>query len=84
MPDLFNTPDPTPTTKKKYYKAKDGKFTDKETAKIDELRKDRDKFKFNFEYWKTQAERLSREVYQEKNRANTLQAQINSLTKNGN
>lgn len=84
MPDLFNTPEPPPPPKKKYYKGSKGKFTNKDTARIYEIEKERDKYKTNYHFYKRQAERLVQEVNQEKQRSEKLQAQINSLTKDGN
>ncbi len=84
MPDLFNTPEPPSPPKKKFYKGSKGQFTNKEDAKVYELKKECDKYKTNYHFYKRQAERLVQEVNQEKQRADKLQAQINQLLKSGN
>lgn len=84
MPDLFNTPESPSPPKKKYYKGKKGKFTDKESARMYEIEKERDVYKNNYEFYKQQAQRLSNEVKQEKKRADALQLQLNAMSKTNN
>ena len=96
MLDLFSSiesqeqPQPTESTqptrpqKKKFYKGKKGQFTSQKDAEIYALQAECDKYKTNYHFYKRQANRLSKEVNQEKKRADMLQAKIRELTKSSN
>lgn len=50
MPDLFSNTEPAPIRKKVVYQGRNGRFTDKETARITRIEKERDIYKQSSEY----------------------------------
>lgn len=81
MEDLFSNVETLPNRKKgNVYKARNGKFTDKVTAEVDGIVKERDRYKLCFEYWRRQAERLSEEVKAEHLKVLELEAKLRGET----
>ena len=72
MVDLFTSIEPAEPKKKVvskrastlfkvFYKGGNGRFSDKETARVTQIENENKVFKANWYYWKRQAERLSEE-----------------------
>jgi|ERR1035437_1497309 hypothetical protein len=76
--DLFSNTDIAPALPRKrvVYQGRNGKFTDKETARLVLIEKERDIYKQNSEYWKRQAERLSAEYKEEHMKVLELAAKL--------
>lgn len=80
MADLFSNMEPPKPKKRIYYKGRDGKFSDKETARFAQIEKDRDRYKLSSEYYKRQAERLAENYRQEHEKVLALEEKLKRLS----
>lgn len=76
MPELFPTEVKEPPKKKKFYKAGDGKFTDKLTSRADQAEKQCKIHAQNEAFYKRQCERLQREIIEQSTRIKELEKQL--------
>lgn len=76
MSELFPTEVIEHPKKKKFYKAGDGKFTDKLTSRADQAEKQCKIHAANEAYYKRQCERLQREVSEQSIRIKELEKQL--------
>ena len=80
MSELFPTEVIEPPKKKKFYKAGDGKFTDKLTSRADQAEKQCKIHASNEAYYKRQCERLQRELKEVMEENKKLKSIINGKT----
>lgn len=65
--------------RKGMYHDMDGRFTNRTTAEIAQLRKENKIYKVNYDYYKRINERLCNEIKEEKERVRLLELQIKTL-----
>ena len=80
MSELFPTEVTEPPKKKKFYKAGDGKFTDKLTSRADQAEKQCKIHAANEAYYKRQCERLQRELAEETAKRKHFESIVNGKT----